>query len=84
MRRRIKDGSAHYHSEFIQLHMIQEKSAHYAAMDSICLELVTELKSVKEDRPLVDSVISYPALEAVGFYPAEKDNCMCSIKKVAV
>ena len=48
------------------MHMIQEKSAHYAVMDSICLELVTEPKSVKEGRLLVDSVTFYLARRRLG------------------
>ena len=38
----------------------------------------------EEDPPQVDSATFYHALVAVGFYPAEKDNCTCSIKKMRI
>ena len=41
-------------------------------------------KLVKGELPPQDLAISYHGQEEDGFYHAEKDNCMCLIKRVEV
>jgi len=84
MKRQINAGVGHSRSEFIPLPTLRVESVHYAAMASIYCELAMVPKLEKDALQLVVLAIFWLGRVADGYYLVEKDNCMYSIKKVAV